>query len=173
MSMVRAGLIIYGEYPSAYVKENTALKVAPAMEIKARISQIKEVPPDTGVSYGKTYHTKGRATLATVCVGYADSYSRSLSNRASVIVRGRLARQVGNVCMDQMLVDVTGIPGVESGGAVTLIGREGDASVTFSDIAGLLSTINYEIMCGVGKRVAKAYFEDGRLTEVVNYLDSY
>ena len=171
LSMVRAGLIIYGEYPSLYVKENTELIVTPVMEIKARVSQLKELDDGIGISYGKTFVTDKRTKLATVCVGYADSYFRGLSNKTPVLINGKKAMQVGNICMDQMLIDVTDIPDAAYGDIVTLIGRDGENEITFSQIADILSTINYEIMCNVGKRVVKAYLEDGRLSEVVNYLE--
>ena len=172
LSMVRAGLILYGEYPSQYVSENTTLRVTPAMEIKARISQIKELPDGVGISYGKTFVTARKTKLATVCVGYADSYFRGLSNKTPVLINSKKAMQVGNICMDQMLIDVTDIKNVSDGDIVTLIGKDGNFEITFSQIAQSLSTINYEIMCNVGKRVVKAYFENGLLVEVVDYLES-
>ena len=169
--MVRAGLILYGEYPSLYAKENTNLNVSPVMEIKARISQIKELEADIGISYGKTFVTSRKTKLATVCVGYADSYFRGLSNKAPVLIDGKKAMQVGNICMDQMVIDITEIDNAAYGDIVTLIGKDGENEITFSEIADILSTINYEIMCNVGKRVVKAYLEGDKLIEVVNYLE--
>jgi alanine racemase len=171
LSMVRAGLILYGEYPSEYVRQNTTLEVSPAMEIKARVSQVKDVKAGQGISYGKTFVAEGDKTLATVSVGYADSYFRGLSNKAKVIVNGKFAYQVGNICMDQMVIDVTGIENVCYGTEVILIGRDKDLEISFSDISNILGTINYEVICDVGKRVVKAYFLDGRLEKVVDYLE--
>ena len=171
LSMVRAGLILYGEYPSEFVRGNTALKVSPAMEIKARISQIKDVKAGQGISYGKTFVADSNRRLATVSVGYADSYFRGLSNKSRVIVNGKFARQVGNICMDQMLIDVNDIEGVSYGTEVILIGRDENLEISFTDISNILGTINYEVMCDVGKRVVKAYFLNGKLEKVVDYLE--
>jgi alanine racemase len=171
LSMVRAGLILYGEYPSEYVRANTTLKVSPAMEIKARISHIKDVKAGQGISYGKTFVANSDKKLATVSVGYADSYFRGLSNKSKVIVNGKFAHQVGNICMDQLLIDVTDVDAVCYGTEVILIGRDKDLEISFTDISNILGTINYEVMCDIGKRVVKAYFLDGKLEKVVDYLE--
>lgn len=171
LSMVRAGLILYGEYPSEYVKKNTTLKVSPAMEIKARISQIKDIKAGQGISYGKTFVAQTNKRVATVSIGYADSYFRGLSNKSRVIVNGEFAYQIGNICMDQMVIDVTDIKDVHYGTEVILIGKDNGLEISFSDISSILGTINYEVMCDVGKRVAKAYFLNGKLEKVVDYLE--
>ena len=173
LSMVRAGLILYGEYPSKYVMENTKLAVKPVMEVKATVSQVKDLPANTGISYGKTFTTSEPTRVATINVGYADSYFRKLSNKARVLINGKFAPQIGNICMDQMLVNIEGIENVTYGTEVTLIGCDGENEITFSEISDIIGTINYEVMCDVGKRVVKAYFDDGKLTQVVNYLEKY
>ncbi len=172
LDMVRAGIILYGEYPSEFVKANTTLKIEPVKEMKSTISMIKEVDKGKGISYGQNYHSKNTGEcLATVCAGYADSYFRSLSGKSKVIINGHFAPQVGNICMDQMVVDISGIPDVKYGTEVILIGRSGDISISYSDIAEILGTINYEVMCDSGKRVVKAYFDNGNFIKSVNYLE--
>ena len=172
LDMVRAGIILYGEYPSKYIKENTTLKIEPVMELKSTVSQVKTVKKGTGISYGHKYKAlKDNEKLAVVCIGYADSYYRTLSGKTKVIINGKYARQVGNICMDQMMVDIDGIEDVHYGTEVTLVGREGDAVITFSDLAEIVGTINYEIMSDISKRVVRSYFVKDKLVDVVNYLE--
>lgn len=172
LDMVRAGIILYGEYPSKFIKENTTLKIEPVMELKSMVSQVKTVNKGTGISYGHRYKAKKDGEkLAVVCVGYADSYYRSLSGKTKVIINGKYAPQVGNICMDQMIVDINGIDDVCYGTEVTLVGKDGDAVITFSDLAEILGTISYEIMSDVGKRIVKGYFDKDKLVNVVNYLE--
>ena len=172
LDMVRAGIILYGEYPSKYIKENTTLEIEPVMELKSTVSQIKTVKKGTGISYGHNYKAvKDEEKLAVVCIGYADSYYRSLSGKTKVIINGKFARQVGNICMDQMVVDIDGIEDVHYGTEVTLVGREKDTVITFSDIAEIIGTINYEIMSDMSKRVVRSYFDKDKLVNVVNYLE--
>lgn len=172
LDMVRAGIILYGEYPSKYIKENTTLKIEPVMELKSTVSQVKTVKKGTGISYGHKYKAlKDNEKLAVVCIGYADSYYRTLSGKTKVIINGKYARQVGNICMDQMMVDIDGIEDVHYGTEVTLVGREGDAVITFSDLAEIVGTINYEIMSDISKRVVRSYFDKDKLVDVVNYLE--
>lgn len=171
LDMVRPGIILYGEYPSEYVKERTALKLEPVMELKARVWQVKEVRQGQGISYGKTYVTDGDKTLAAVGIGYADGYFRNLSNKIRVIINGEYANQVGNICMDQTMVDVTEIPQVSYGTEVILVGMSGEKSISFSEMATLAGSINYEMMCDTGKRIVKAYFDGESLLKTVNYMD--
>lgn len=171
MDMVRPGIILYGEYPSDYVKERTSLKLEPVMELKARVWQVKEVREGQGISYGKTYVTEGTKILAAVGIGYADGYFRNLSNKIRVIINGVYANQVGNICMDQTMVDVTDIPGVSYGTEVILVGLCGDKYISFSEMAALAGSINYEMMCDTGKRIVKAYFDGDTLLKTVNYMD--
>ena len=172
LDMVRAGIIMYGEYPSEYTKNNTELKIKPVKSLKAMISQVKTVPKGRGISYGQHYKAKEDGEkLAVVCIGYGDNYSRLLSGKVSVLINGQLAPQVGNICMDQMVVDISGIDDVKFGDVAVLVGQSGDKSISYSDIAGILGTINYEIMCDVGKRLTKAYFEGGKCVKRINYLD--
>ena len=171
LDMVRPGIILYGEYPSQYVKERTTLKLQPVMELKARVWQVKKVREGQGISYGKTYVTDSEKVLAAIGIGYADGYFRNLSNRIQVIINGQLAPQVGNICMDQTMVDVTHIPDVSYGTEVILVGASKEASISFSQMAAFSGSINYEMMCDTGKRIVKAYFDGDALIKTVNYMD--
>jgi alanine racemase len=127
------------------------------MSLKSRVIHLKDVPPKTGISYGRTF-TTGRETLvATLPIGYADGYSRSLSNVGQVLIRGRRAPVIGRVCMDMTMVDVTDVPGVQPGDEVIIIGGEGGNRITAEDIAGWTGTISYEVLCGIGERVERVY----------------
>lgn len=154
-SAVRPGIIIYGLYPSDEVSKELGLK--PALELKTHISYIKEVEAGEGISYGHSYITKEKRTIATIPVGYADGYPRALSNKGRVIINGEYAPIVGRVCMDQFMVDISHIPNAKTEDTVTLIGTDGDAVVSADEIANICGTINYEIICGIGKRVPRVY----------------
>lgn len=154
-SMVRPGIIIYGLYPSEEVSKN--IKLQSALELKSHVSYIKKVPAGEGISYGHTFVTQSERTIATIPVGYADGYPRLLSGKGRVIVKGQYAPIVGRVCMDQFMVDITHIDGVNIEDTVTLIGRDGDSVITVDELANLCNTINYEIVCGIGKRVPRIY----------------
>lgn len=156
LDMVRAGISLYGLYPSRDVMKHK-INLIPAMSLRARVAHLKTVPPGTGISYGRTYTTDQETIVATVPVGYADGYSRRLSNKAHVLVNGRRAPVIGTVCMDQFMIDVTNIPGVKVGDEVTLMGRQGNLEVTADMLADLLGTINYEIVCMVSARVPRVY----------------
>lgn len=156
MDMVRAGIILYGLWPSSEVDKDK-IELKPAMEIKSSVVFVKDVEPGTQISYGGTYEAKEKRRIATIGIGYADGYPRSLSNKGYVLIRGQRAYVVGRVCMDQMMVDVTDIPGVIRGDEVTIIGRDGNDQITFDDFAGLSHTINYESVCDIGKRVPRVY----------------
>ena len=171
LDMVRPGIILYGEYPSDYVQERTSLKLEPVMELKARVWQVKKVPAGQGISYGKTYVTDSEKTIAAIGIGYADGYFRTLSNKIGVIINGKFASQVGNICMDQTVVDVTEIPDVSYGTEVILVGAAGGNAISFSEMASHSGSINYEMMCDTGKRIVKAYFDGDTLIKTVNYMD--
>ena len=157
-SMVRPGIIIYGLYPSGEVSRKISLK--PALELKSHVSYIKTVQEGEGISYGHTFVTDSERVIATIPVGYADGYPRALSNKGRVIIKGQYAPIVGRVCMDQFMVDISHIDGVNIEDTVTLIGKDKDAEITADEIAGLCDTINYEIICGIGKRVPRIYKEE-------------
>jgi len=156
LNLVRAGIIIYGLYPSEQV-DRGSISLKPVMSFKTRVVQVKEVGPGASLSYGCTYITPRASTIATLSVGYADGYSRQLSSRGEVLVRGRRAPVVGRVCMDQCLVDVSGIPGVAAGDEVVLFGRQGGQELAVEEVARWIGTINYEVVCMVAARVPRIY----------------
>lgn len=165
-NMVRIGISLYGCYPSPWLQQRAVVKLQPAMLLKSKIVYLKEVPPQTPLGYGRTYHTTRKSTIATVPTGYADGYHRSLSNRGEVLVRGRRAPVVGRICMDQMMIDVSHIEGAALGDEVVLYGSQGPERIDVEEVASLLGTINYEVLCNVGKRVPRCYLKQGRPVEV-------
>ena len=154
--MARAGIILYGMYPSDEV-DFSNLDLTPAMSWYSHVVNIMEPEMERGVSYGATYIVEHPCRLATVSVGYADGYARSLSNKGWVLIHGQKAPIVGRVCMDQMMVDITDIPDVKLEDTVTLIGKDGDNYISVEDMANLAGSFNYEFVCDVGKRVPRVY----------------
>ncbi len=154
-NMVRAGIILYGLYPSPYVRKDL-LKVIPAMTLKSRISFLKQLKTGDTVSYGCTWQCVQDTLVATVPIGYADGYSRLLSNQAFGAVRGQRVPLIGTICMDQCMFDVTNVEGVREGDEIILFGRPEDL-VTADELAEIKGTINYEIVCAVGSRVPRIY----------------
>ena len=155
MDMMRLGIAMYGLYPSDEVSRDTQL--LPAMELKSHIVHIKNVAKGAGIGYNHTAKLSSDRIIATVPVGYADGLPRLLSNKGSVLIRGCRAPIVGNICMDQFMVDVTDIPGAAFGDEVTLAGRDGDEEITMDEVAALCGTISYELICSVGRRVPRVY----------------
>lgn len=160
MDAVRAGIILYGLWPSEEVRRDV-ISLKPAMSLKSRIVCLKEVPAGTPVSYGGTFVTSRPLTrVATIPVGYADGYPRSLSNRGAVLVRGRRAPVIGRVCMDQLMADVTDIPEAAEYDEVTLLGEDGGVRMTAEELGELSGRFNYELVCGISKRVPRIYLQD-------------
>ena len=155
---VRPGIILYGCYPSDQV-DRSKLSIRPAMALKANIVFIKKVPADTSISYGRTFTTKRESIIATLPLGYADGYPRALSGKGRVLVHGQYAPLVGNICMDQCMIDVTDIPGVRKYDEVVLIGTQGENTILADEIAEKTSTINYEIVCRIGDRIPRVYLD--------------
>ena len=169
MDMVRSGIITYGLAPSSDVDiSNSGL--VPAMQLKSVVTNLKRIKTDTPVSYGGNYIAKPGTRIATVGIGYADGYSRLLSGKAQVIVGGKKADIVGNICMDQLMVDVTEIENINIGDEVILFGSDGNNIITVESVAALMGTINYETVCVVGKRVPRVYIRGGKTVNVLNYL---
>lgn len=167
-NMLRLGIGLYGFYPSEEVNR-TRVRLRPVMSLKTRIVMVKTLPPGSGVSYGIVYRTRGEETIATIPVGYADGYSRLLSGRAEALVRGVRAPVVGRICMDQCMLNVTGVPGAAVGDEVTLFGGCGGAAISADELARKLGTIHYEITCMVSARVPRVYLrDDGTVDHVVN-----
>ncbi len=152
-TLVRPGIMIYGLAPSAHVSDSVTL--APVMTLKTRVIQIKEVEPGTGISYGLTWTAARRSRIASLAIGYADGLPRLASNRAAMLVGGACVPQVGRVCMDMTMLDVTDHPGVAVGDEVVVWGRQGDAQVHADEWAAWCETINYEMTTRVGPRVPR------------------
>lgn len=163
--MVRAGVSLYGLYPSEEVFKDK-VNLIPAMTFKARIANVKAVPAGISISYGRTYTTKTDTKVATIPVGYADGYTRLFSNRSHILVKGVRVPVIGRVCMDQFMVDVSNIPDVSIGDEVVLMGRQGDQAVTADELAEMIGTINYEIVCMVSARVPRVYIGSTRTIEI-------
>jgi len=154
-NLVRPGIMLYGSYPSPGFQRFIQLK--PVMTLKTNIHFLKWVPPGTKISYGGTFVTRRPSLIATLPIGYADGYSRRLSNRGEVLIRGKRAPVVGKVCMDFIMVDVTDIPHVSLGDEVVLMGVQGKERITVEEIADKVNSISYEIFCLIGKRVPRLY----------------
>lgn len=158
LDMVRAGIIIYGLFPVMPYMGKANLR--PAMQLKSRVSQVKRVPENTPISYGRRFTTNAPATIATLPIGYADGWSRLLSNKAQVLIHGKRVPIVGRVCMDQCMIDVTGVVGVNTDDEVVLFGTQADQILPVDEIATQIGTINYEVVCMISKRVPRIYIED-------------
>lgn len=156
LNLVRPGIMLYGLSPSAAIKQGQ-LNLRPALTWKTKIVHLKEVPQGTSISYGGTYITNKTAKIATLPLGYADGLMRVLSNRGEVLVKGYRAPIVGRVCMDQTMIDVTGIPQVAVGDLVTIIGKQGQEEITADELAEKAGTINYEVVCSISSRVLRKY----------------
>ena len=152
LDMVRPGIILYGLWPSPEVKQNMTL--VPAMCLKARIAYVKNVPAGSGISYGRSYIAATESKIATLPIGYADGWTRLLSGRTDVLINGSRAPLVGRICMDQCMADVTDIADVKDGDTAILFGTP---ALTTDEVADILGTINYELVCLVGKRVPRVY----------------
>jgi alanine racemase len=151
--MVRVGLAIYGLYPAAHLQSNINLK--PVLQVKARVTQVKTIPPQTGVSYGHQFISDRELYLAVVGIGYADGVPRNLSNKMTVLIRGQRIPQIGAITMDQLMLDVSAIPDLQEGEVVTLLGQEGNELISADDWATELSTISWEILCGFKHRLPR------------------
>ncbi len=171
MNIVRPGIILYGLYPSEEVRrERVSLK--PAMSLKTRVVFVKDVNKNTPVSYGRTFRTARDSRIATIPVGYADGYTRLLSGKSTILINEQRFPIVGRICMDQCMADVTDarIP-VKTGDEAVLIGRQGGNEITADELASITGTINYEVVCLIGKRVPRVYVKGDKIHGVLNYLN--
>ncbi len=166
-TMVRAGLMLYGAYPSDDLKD-THLSLKPVMSLKTHVIQIKTVPPETPISYSRTFYTKKESLIATIAIGYGDGYHYRLSNRGKVLIQGKKVPLVGSVCMDLIMADVTELPGVKPEEEVVLFGRQGEVTISVEEVAQWADTIPYEILCGISSRVPRIYKKGGTMFEVKN-----
>lgn len=173
IDMVRAGIALYGLYPSEEVnKKNVPL--IPALELKSIVSYLKIVPKGTPIGYGATFVTEKETKVATISVGYGDGYPRALSNKGYILVRGQKAPIIGRICMDQFMVDVSDIPDIQEGDTVTLVGRDQSREITVEELAELAGTFNYEFVCDLGKRIPRVYTKGGRVVGTKDYFhDQY
>ncbi len=167
--MVRSGIVTYGLYPSDEVCP-ALLPLKPALSWYSRVTHVKTLPAGREIGYGGTYTTSQDTVVATIPVGYADGYRRSLSGNFHVLIRGRRAPILGRVCMDQMMVDVTDIPGVAYGDTVTLIGSDGSETISMEAIGQAAGSFNYEFSCGISRRVPRYYVKNGKVIHTVHYL---
>ena len=167
--LVRAGIVLYGMYPSEDV-EKKQLPLRPALQWRSRVTHVKTLDAGREISYGGTYVTTRPTVVATIPVGYADGYSRSLSGKFYVLIRGQKAPILGRICMDQMMVDVTHIPDVQPEEPVVLVGRDGQQEITMEEISAAADSFNYEFMCGISRRVPRYYCAQGQIVRSVYYL---
>lgn len=171
--MVRSGIVTYGMYPSTEVSQED-LKLEPALQWLSRVTHVKTLPAGREISYGGTYTTTRDTVVATIPVGYADGYRRNLSGKFHVLIRGQKAPILGRICMDQMMVDVTSIPGVSLGDPVVLVGKYDNEEITMEQIAAQADSFNYEFACGISRRVPRIYVSGGKTVHSVHYLtDSF
>ncbi len=168
MDMVRPGIMLYGLYPSGTVSHEF-VKLKEVMSLKARVSHVKELPPGTGISYGHKYFTRGTEIIATLPIGYADGYSRMLTGKAHVLVQGHRVPVVGRICMDQCMVNVTGLD-VKPGDVVTLFGGEEAEKIWIDDVADWLGTNTHEVICRIDKRIPRVYMKGGRTVDIRDYV---
>lgn len=169
MDLVRAGITMYGLWPSQEVSQSR-ISLKPVLSLKSKIIHLKTVPEGTQVSYGGTFSTSCETKIATIPVGYGDGYPRSLSNKGSVIIKGKRAPIIGRICMDQFMVDVTKIQEVSLYDEVTLIGLEQEEKITMEELGFLSERFNYEFACNLGKRIPREYISCGSLVEQLDYF---
>ena len=167
--MVRAGIIIYGHTPNEEM-DISYMDISPALSWYSKISYIKQLDAGCQISYGGTFTTVKPTIVATLPVGYGHGYPRCLSNRYYVLIKGKRAPILGRVCMDQIMVDITDIPGVTEEDIAVLVGKSGQEEITVEDISRQAGSFNYEFLCGVARRVPRLYYRNGKLVEKRNYL---
>lgn len=170
MDVVRAGIILYGLWPSSEVDKDI-VKLKPVLELKSHIVYIKELEKDRQISYGGTYTTIENTRIATIPVGYGDGYPRGLSNKGWVLINGEKAPIVGRICMDQFMVDITSISGVELGDEVVLIGKSESEVITMEDLGEISGRFNYELACDLGKRIPRVYLKDEMIVYTKDYFN--
>lgn len=167
--MVRSGIVTYGLYPSPEVPRDP-LPLIPALSWLSHVTHVKTLPAGREISYGGAFVTEKDTVVATIPVGYADGYRRQLSGRFYVLINGKKARILGRICMDQLMVDVTDIPGAAVGSKVTLIGSDGDETISMEAIASQAGSFPYEFACGISRRVLRNYISGGEMIRCVDYL---
>lgn len=172
MDMVRAGITLYGLWPSEAVNRNS-ISLRPLLSLKSCIVCVKEVDAGTQVSYGGTYTAGKNMRVATIPVGYGDGYPRGLSGKGHVLICGKKAPILGRVCMDQFMVSVEAIPEAGEGTEVTLIGEDGEERITIEELGALSGRFNYELACSLGKRIPRVYVKNGRIIDTKDYYKDF
>ncbi len=167
--MVRSGIVSYGMYPSQEVDQGL-LPLTPALQWVSRVTHVKTMEAGREIGYGGTYVTTRETRVATIPVGYADGYRRNLSGKFYVLIRGQRAPILGRICMDQLMVDVTHIPGAKLNDRVVLVGRDGNECITMEEISAAADSFNYEFVCGISRRVPRIYLQGGKEVNRVSYL---
>ncbi|MEK8131062.1 alanine racemase [Paenibacillus filicis] len=168
-NMVRLGIAMYGLYPSEEVNK-TLIELEPVLSIKTGVVMVKQVSAGEGISYGAVYRTSGEETIATLPIGYADGFSRMLTDKAQVLIRGQRVPVVGRICMDQCMLNVTGLADISMEEEVVILGMQGQERITAEEHAAWLGTINYEVVCMISHRVPRVYVKGGRVVRSVNPL---
>ena len=170
VDMVRAGIALYGMYPSEEVdKERVSL--VPALRLVAKVIFVKTIEAGEAVGYGGTFVAERKTRLATISIGYGDGYLRRLSGKGYVLLHGKRAPVAGRICMDQFMVDVTDIEDVRTGDEAVLVGRDGEECISVEELAALAGTFNYEFVCGLGKRIPRIYLSKGKVVGQKDYFD--
>lgn len=169
LDCVRAGIILYGYYPSDEVKKES-LPLKPVLTLKTKIVHVKNLDKDMYISYGRTFKTERDSIIATIPIGYADGYSRLLSGKAKVIINGKFAKVVGRICMDQCMIDVTDVGDVKVGDEVILLGEDNNLKFNADDMAEIIGTINYDILCMIKHRIPRVYIKDNKIFKIINYI---
>lgn len=169
LDIVRPGIILYGYYPSDEVKKER-IDIKPAMTLRTIISNIKTLPAETGISYNHVYTTPAEARIATVPIGYADGYPRTLTGKGQVFVAGKRVTIKPRICMDQMMFDATGLGDVKIGDEVIYFGYGNKDWPSVDEVAKTFGTINYEIICMMGRRLPRVYLKDGSVFKTLDYL---
>lgn len=172
LDMVRAGIILYGLAPSKDV-ELDGINLKQVMSLKARITHVKEIDAGESVSYGRKFIASQKTKIASLPLGYADGYTRMLTGKAQALVNGIRVPVIGRICMDQCMIDVTGIEDAKVGDEVVLFGKQKNSFISIDEIAEKLGTINYEIVCMIGKRIPRVYVKDGKIVNIVNHISPY
>ncbi|MBO2527520.1 MAG: alanine racemase [Clostridiales bacterium] len=168
MDMIRPGIATYGILPSGDLRGMIDLK--PVMSLRSTIFQIRDFEPNITVSYGRTYTTRDPEKIAVVGIGYADGLSRSFSNNISFLLHGKRVPQVGRICMDMCMIDISKVPEAKVGDVVTVFGEDGNDVIEVDSLSGRLNTIPYEILCGINKRIPRIFMDGENHTEILQYI---
>lgn len=169
LNVSRAGIAMYGLYPSEEMDKDN-VKLTPAMSIYSHVVYVKDIETGRSVSYGETFTAKNNMTIATIPIGYGDGYPRNLSNKGYVLINGKKCNILGRICMDQFMVDVTGM-NVKEGDKVVIVGKDGNEEILIDDLAVMAGTFNYEFICDLGKRVPRVFVKDNKIVGSKDYFD--